>query len=160
MTKPPEVCKDPRCCHKGRSLSLAYFRKGSSEPNCYVYHKRCSDCRKKPQIHVPLHFKPSPLKASCRKCTSCRQEWSSLNAQQFLLLQGGLNHVKYIILDEKSMIGRRLLSKVDSRFRDGFPHQQDDYLGGCSTLMFRDFGQLPPVGRFTIIRPPSVRWDH
>jgi ATP-dependent DNA helicase PIF1 len=70
----------------------------------------------------------------------------TLNAQQLLLLQGRLNYVKYIILDEKSMIGRRLLSKVDSRFRDGFPQQRDDYFGGCSMLMFGDFGQLPPVG--------------
>ena len=40
----------------------------------------------------------------------------TLNAQQLLLLQGRLNHVNYIILDENSMAGRRLFSKVDSRF--------------------------------------------
>src|SRR5204862_733506 len=70
----------------------------------------------------------------------------TLNAQQLLLLQGRLNHINYIILDEKSMVGRRLFSKVDSRFRDGFPHRRNDYFGGCSMLMFGDFGQLPPVG--------------
>jgi len=70
----------------------------------------------------------------------------TLNAQQLLPLQGRLNHINYIILDEKSMVGRRLFSKVDSRFRDGFLYRRNDYFGGCSMLMFGDFGQLPPVG--------------
>ena len=38
-----------------------------------------------------------------------------LNAQQLLLLQGRLMPINYIILDEKSMVGRKLLSKVDCR---------------------------------------------
>src|SRR5579859_2897251 len=71
---------------------------------------------------------------------------STLSAQQLLLLQGRLNHINYIILDEKSMVGRRMFSKVDSRFRDGFPDRRNDFFGGCSMLMFGDFGQLPPVG--------------
>ena len=71
---------------------------------------------------------------------------AKLNAQQLLLLQGRLKSFDYIILDEKSMVGRKLLSKVDSRLRDGFPSQRDEYFGGCSLLMFGDFGQLPPVG--------------
>ena len=69
-----------------------------------------------------------------------------LNVQQLLLLQGRLMPINYIILDEKSMVGRKLLSKVDSRLRDGFPDGRDEYFGGCSLLMFGDFGQLPPVG--------------
>src|SRR5439155_18292733 len=66
----------------------------------------------------------------------------TLNAQQLLLLQGRLNHINYIILDEKSMVGRKLLSRVDSRFRAGFPNQRNEYFGGCSMLMFGDFSQL------------------
>jgi ATP-dependent DNA helicase PIF1 len=69
-----------------------------------------------------------------------------LTPQQRLLLQGRLEPIKYIILDEKSMVGRKLLSKVDSRLQDGFPLGQDDTFGGCSVLLFGDFGQLPPVG--------------
>ncbi len=69
---------------------------------------------------------------------------TKLTAQQLLLLQGRLESIKYIILDEKSMVGRRFLSRVDSRFRDGFI-RQDEYFGNCSVLMFSDFGQLPPV---------------
>jgi len=40
---------------------------------------------------------------------------AKLNAQQLLLLQGWLKSINYIILDEKSMVGRKLLSKIDSR---------------------------------------------
>ena len=69
-----------------------------------------------------------------------------LNAQQLLLLQGRLNPINYIILDEKSMMGRKLLFKIDSRLRDGFPTTRNEYFGGCSMLMFGDFSQLPPVG--------------
>jgi ATP-dependent DNA helicase PIF1 len=52
---------------------------------------------------------------------------AKLNAQQLLILQGQLASIKYIILDEKSMVGRKLLSKIDSRLREGFNHQ-DEYL--------------------------------
>ena len=58
--------------------------------------------------------------------------------------------VHYIIIDEKSMVGRRLLSRMDSRLREAFADSQDEYFGGCSILMFGDFGQLPPVGDIPI----------
>ena len=54
--------------------------------------------------------------------------------------------IKYIILDEKSMIGSKLFSKADSRLQEGFPVGQDESFRGCSILLFGDFGQLPPVG--------------
>ena len=69
---------------------------------------------------------------------------AKLKAQQLLILQGRLASIMYNILDEKSMVGRKLLSKIDSRFREGF-NRQDEYFGDCSLLMFGDFGQLPPV---------------
>src|SRR5204863_2605731 len=69
-----------------------------------------------------------------------------LNPQQLLVLQGRLKPINYIILDEKSMVGRNLFSKVDSRLRDGFPaDRRGEYFGGCSLLLLGDFGQLPPV---------------
>ena len=45
----------------------------------------------------------------------------NLTAQQLLLLQGRFKPINYVILDEKSMVGRKLFSRVDSRLRDAFP---------------------------------------
>ena len=59
---------------------------------------------------------------------------------------GSLCGVKYIIIiDEMSMVERKLFGQVDSRLRQAFPHSADVVLGGCSVLLFGDFGQLPPV---------------
>jgi ATP-dependent DNA helicase PIF1 len=68
-----------------------------------------------------------------------------LDAARRLQLQERLQPIKYIILDEKSMVGRRFLSRKDSRLREGFL-KHNELLGNCSILMFGDFGQLPPVG--------------
>ena len=51
----------------------------------------------------------------------------------------------YLIIDEMSMVGRKMFGQVDSRLRQVFPHYADQVLGGCSVLLFGDFGQLPPV---------------
>jgi len=44
------------------------------------------------------------------------------------------------------MVGRRMLGFLDQRLRAAFPEKRDEMFGGCSILMFGDFGQLPPVG--------------
>jgi ATP-dependent DNA helicase PIF1 len=53
--------------------------------------------------------------------------------------------MKYLIIDEMSMVGRKIFGQVDKRFHQAFPHQADQLFGGCSCLLFGDFGQLPPV---------------
>ena len=75
-----------------------------------------------------------------------KSELPPLNNQQKGQLQRRWEGCKYIILDEKSMVGRRLLSKMDARLRDAFPEKQNEMFGGCSILLLGDFGQLPPVG--------------
>jgi len=72
--------------------------------------------------------------------------FSKLNNAQELQLQKRLKDCKYIILDEKSMVGRRMLGYLDNRLRVAFPEKSNEMFGGCSLLMFGDFGQLPPVG--------------
>ena len=53
--------------------------------------------------------------------------------------------MKYLIIDEMSMVGRITFGQVDKRLRQVFPHHAQQALGGCSCLLFGDFGQLPPV---------------
>src|SRR5579859_3643809 len=78
MTPPPKACTNRRCPHKGTSLSLDYFHKGDSPPDCSTYHVRYSDCRKTRPIPLPSHLPgPSPANASCRRCQKCHREWSS-----------------------------------------------------------------------------------
>ena len=53
--------------------------------------------------------------------------------------------MKYIIIDEKSMVGHRLLSLVDVRLQQDFPDHNNEPFGRRSVILFGDFGQLPPV---------------
>ena len=51
----------------------------------------------------------------------------------------------YLIIDEMSMIGLRMLAWIDKRLRQATGHL-DTPLGGVSVILFGDFAQLPPVG--------------
>ena len=54
--------------------------------------------------------------------------------------------VDYYIIDEMSMVGRRVLGQIDKRLREAFPRHSEQLLGGRSMILVGDFGQLPPVG--------------
>ncbi len=60
-------------------------------------------------------------------------------------LQERLQNVNYFIIDEKSMVRRRMLALIDMRLRQTFPENKSESFGGQSIIMFSDFGQLPPV---------------
>jgi len=51
----------------------------------------------------------------------------------------------YLVIDEKSMVGRRMLALIDLRLRQAFPEHQNHVFGGRSVILVGDFGQLPPV---------------
>ena len=60
-------------------------------------------------------------------------------------LQERLHNIIYFIIDEKSMVGRRMMGLINMRLRQAFPENKDEPFGGRSIIMFGDFGQLPPV---------------
>ncbi|EFZ03828.1 ATP-dependent DNA helicase PIF1 [Metarhizium robertsii ARSEF 23] len=60
-------------------------------------------------------------------------------------LQKKLKDIKYLIIDEKSMLGLRQLSWIDDRLREAFPNKNEEFFGGLNILLVGDFFQLPPV---------------
>ena len=74
-----------------------------------------------------------------------RGEFKDLEGERLNKLQQSFQAIKYIIIDEMSMVGRKTLGQVDRRLRQAFPHHAEEVFGGCSCLLFGDFGQLPPV---------------
>ncbi|EXX69416.1 Pif1p [Rhizophagus irregularis DAOM 197198w] len=69
----------------------------------------------------------------------------NIEGEQLKNLQKKLNEVNYVIIDEKSMLGRCILFVVDSRLRTVFPEHQNQPFGDRSVILVGDFGQLPPV---------------
>ena len=72
-------------------------------------------------------------------------EFKDLEGEHLHRIQQSLANMEYLIIDEMSMVGRKTFGQVDKRLRQVFPHRSDQLLGGCSCLLFGDFGQLPPV---------------
>ncbi|GES80911.1 ATP-dependent DNA helicase Pif1-like [Rhizophagus clarus] len=68
-----------------------------------------------------------------------------INGERLKQLQDKLSDVRYVIIDEKSMIGRRMLAIIDMRLQQAFPEHNNEPFGGRSVILFGDFGQLPPV---------------
>ncbi|RXK36573.1 hypothetical protein M231_06114 [Tremella mesenterica] len=69
-----------------------------------------------------------------------------LSGARLATLQEEWKMVKYLILDEKSMIGRKALGRIHTQLGFIFPASSHLPFGGLSVLLFGDFGQLPPVG--------------
>ena len=74
-----------------------------------------------------------------------RGEFKDLEGERFTKLHQSFSEVKYVIIDEMLMVGRKIFGQVDRRLRQAFPHHSHKVFGGCSCLLFGDFGQLPPV---------------
>ena len=74
-----------------------------------------------------------------------RGDFKELEGNRLHQLQQQLSAVKYIIIDEISMVGRKIFGQIDRRLRQVYPHRAQELFGGCSVLLFGDFGQLPPV---------------
>ena len=82
-------------------------------------------------IHSALHL---PLK-----------DLTPLEGNALAKFQEELKHIRYILIDEMSFIGPKLLHQVDQRLREAFPLKRNFPFGGCSIILVGDLGQLPPV---------------
>ena len=71
-------------------------------------------------------------------------------------MQQSLAEIQYLIIDEMSMVGRKTFGQIDKHLRQLFPHHADQLFGGCSCLLFGDFGQQPPVMDLPLYT--SVSW--
>ena len=74
-----------------------------------------------------------------------RGEFKQLEGNRLQQLQQAMSSIGYIIIDEMSMVGRKVFGQIDRRLRQAFPHHAQEVFGGCSLLLFGDFGQLPSV---------------
>lgn len=68
-----------------------------------------------------------------------------LEGQSLLNLQEKLRHVKYILIDEMSFIGPKMLAQIDERLLEAFPSNRNTPFGGRSIILVGHLGQLPPV---------------
>lgn len=83
-------------------------------------------------IHSLLHL---PL---------CANRFRSLNGEARTKYQSELRTLKFIIIDEMSMIGARMLYMIERRLREIQPEVNEPF-GGIFVYLFGDFRQLPPV---------------
>ena len=82
--------------------------------------------------------------------------FAQLRGPSLQKLQETFNGIKYIIIDEVSMIGCNMLNAINMRLQQAFPDSADQVFGGCSVMLFGDFGQLPPVGDSRLFHPNIV----
>ena len=70
-------------------------------------------------------------------------------------LQQQVTGKNYLIIDEMSMLGQRMMSWVDKQLRQATEHLEQP-VGGISVILLGDFGQLPPVGDRSLFSPSPV----
>ena len=74
-----------------------------------------------------------------------RGDFKDLQGTSLQRMQEALSTMTYLIIDEMSMVGRKTFGQIDTRLRQALPHRAEQLFGGCSIILFGDFGQLPPV---------------
>ena len=57
-------------------------------------------------------------------------EFEYLQGEQLHHMQQSLANMEYLIIDEMSMVGRKIFGQVDKRLRQAFPQRSDQQLGG------------------------------
>ena len=79
-----------------------------------------------------------------------------LEPDQVESLQTRLHHLRYLFIDEKSMIGANTLSRIHERLAVAFPRYANIPFGGRSIILMGDFAQLPPIGEVPMYATPGT----
>ena len=83
-------------------------------------------------------------------------EMQPLESQSLSKLQEELQHICYILINEMSFIGPKMLTQIDACLHQAFPLQCTIPFGGFSRIILGDFGQLPPVKDIPMYEDSSV----
>lgn len=70
----------------------------------------------------------------------------AITPETLIGLQARFKDIKYLIIDEKSMIDNKVMGIIDERLREIFPAKSMEPFGGLNLAICGDFWQLPPVG--------------
>ncbi|KAK1912952.1 hypothetical protein P3342_004888 [Pyrenophora teres f. teres] len=90
------------------------------------------------------------------------KSYQKLSPTHLRALQDKFRGVKYLIIDEKSMVSIRMLTWIHLRLEEIFPRSTVRYFPGVSIILAGDFFQLPPVAEKAIYntsKPPSESSD-
>ncbi|EEQ31187.1 ATP-dependent DNA helicase PIF1 [Microsporum canis CBS 113480] len=86
-----------------------------------------------------------------------KSSYNPLPTGSLATLQDAVRHVRYVVIDEKSMVGLTMMANIKRRLRELFPECHDQRFGGRSILLFGDFYQLPPVKDVALFQDVSGR---
>jgi len=68
-----------------------------------------------------------------------RGEFKQLEGNHLQQLQQAVSSTRFIIIDEMSMVGRKVFGQIDRHLHQAFPHHAQQVFGGYSMLLFGDF---------------------
>jgi ATP-dependent DNA helicase PIF1 len=68
-------------------------------------------------------------------------------------------HIKYLIIDEKSMIELKILGIIDERLREIFPSNNMETFGGLNVVITGDNWQLQPVGGSSLFKVSAANLE-
>lgn len=71
------------------------------------------------------------------------EEFLPLDGAQLHAFKKAMRNIKFVVIDEFSMVGCELMHKIDQRLRQGKDNPNEEF-GGVFLYMFGDINQLPP----------------
>ena len=80
-----------------------------------------------------------------------------IKGEQLKQLQNRLKDVRYVVIDEKSMVGRQMLALIDIQLQQAFSENKNKPFSDRSIILFDDFDQILPVLDLSIYA--NIKWD-